>query len=72
MEEASIWFDKELRMEVEDIMVDEGLLFGDLQWWVAYLRIRIRGSGLYLAVDVALYAFLASRAQCWVLHDHIL
>ncbi|KAK2430034.1 hypothetical protein QL285_028413 [Trifolium repens] len=28
--------------------------------------------GLYSAVDAASYAFVASRAQSWVLQDHIL
>ncbi|MCI49878.1 hypothetical protein A2U01_0071122, partial [Trifolium medium] len=56
----------------EDIVVGGGPYFGDLQWRVASLPIRDGGLGLYSAVEAASYAFVASRAQTWVLQDHIL
>jgi len=72
MEEAAILFDKELREAVEDIVVGGGPFFGDLQWRLASLPIRFGGLGLYSALDAPSYAFVASRAQSWVLQDHIL
>jgi hypothetical protein len=72
MEEAAILFDKELRAAVEDIVVGGGPFFGDLQWRVASLPIKVGGLGLYSAVEAASYAYVASRAQSWVLQDHIL
>lgn len=42
MEETTIWFDKELQSAVEDIMVGRGPFFGDLQWSMASLHIRVR------------------------------
>ncbi|KAL6545127.1 hypothetical protein OROHE_009792 [Orobanche hederae] len=72
MEEAAVLFDKELRKAVEDIVVGGGPFFGDLQCRVASLPIRVGGLGLYSAVEAVSYAFLASRAQSWVLQDHIL
>ncbi|KAL6500200.1 hypothetical protein OROHE_025566 [Orobanche hederae] len=72
MEEAAALFDKELRKAVEDIVVGGGPFFGDLQRRVASLPIRAGSSDLYSAVETASYAFLASRAQSWVLQDHIL
>nr|GEU40921.1 reverse transcriptase domain-containing protein [Tanacetum cinerariifolium] len=49
-----------------------GPFFGDLQWRLASLPIRFGGFGLYSAKLVSSYAFVASRAQSWVLQDHIL
>jgi hypothetical protein len=72
MEEATILFDKELRAAVEDIVVGGGPFFGDLQWRVASLPIKVGGLGLYSAVEAASYVYVASRAQSWVLQDHIL
>nr|GEU51982.1 putative reverse transcriptase domain-containing protein [Tanacetum cinerariifolium] len=48
--------------------------FKDLQWRLASLPIRFGdlGLGLYLEELVSSYAFVASRAQSWVLQDHIL
>ena len=63
---------KELREVVEDIVVGEGLFFGDLQWMLASLPIRFGGLGLYSGLEASSYAFVASRAQSWVLQDHIL
>ncbi|MCI13054.1 hypothetical protein A2U01_0034166, partial [Trifolium medium] len=72
IEDATILFDKELRGAVEDIVVDGGPFFEDLQWRISSLPIKGEGLGLYSAVEAASYAFLASRAQSWVLQDHIL
>ena len=72
MEEAAMLFDKELREAVEDIVIGGGPFFGDLQWRLASLPIRFGGLGLYSTLEASSYAFLASRAQSWVLQDHIL
>ncbi|GJW46509.1 hypothetical protein Tco_0078155 [Tanacetum coccineum] len=61
-----------LRGSIENIMVCGGPFFGDLQWSLATLPIRFGGLGLYSAKVVSSYAFVASRAQSWVLQDHIL
>ena len=65
-------FDKGLREAIEDIVICEGPFFGDFQWRLASLPIRFGGLGLYSAVEASSYAFVASRAQSWVLQDHIL
>ncbi|MCI53143.1 hypothetical protein A2U01_0074389, partial [Trifolium medium] len=65
MEDAAILFDKWLRGAVEDIVVGGGSFFGDLQWSLASLPIKVGGLGLYSAVEAVLYAFVASRAQSW-------
>ncbi|MCI07652.1 hypothetical protein A2U01_0028721, partial [Trifolium medium] len=57
---------------VEDIVVGEGPFFGDLQWRLASLPIKVGELGLYYAVEAALDAFVASRSQSWVLEYHIL
>jgi len=72
MEEAAMLFDKELREAVEDIVVGGGPFFGDLQRRMASLPIRFGGLGLSSALEASSYAFVASRAQPWVLQDHIL
>ncbi|KAL7610215.1 hypothetical protein Lser_V15G14394 [Lactuca serriola] len=72
MEEAAIFFDNGLRVAIEDIVVCGGPFFGDIQWRIASLPIRFGGLGLYSAVEATSYAFVASRAQSWVLQDHIL
>ncbi|GKA80420.1 hypothetical protein Tco_0787016 [Tanacetum coccineum] len=72
MEEAALFFDKGLRGSIENIVVCGGPFFGDLQWRLASLPIRFGGLGLYSAKLVSSYAFVASRAQSWVLQDHIL
>nr|GEU88258.1 hypothetical protein [Tanacetum cinerariifolium] len=53
-------------------MVCGGSFFEDLQWQLPSLPIRLSGLGLYSAKVVSSYAFIASRAQSWVLQDHIL
>ncbi|GJV79785.1 putative reverse transcriptase domain-containing protein [Tanacetum coccineum] len=72
MEEAALFFDKGLRGSIENIVVCGGPFFGDLQWSLASLPIRIGGLDLYSAKVVSFYAFVALRAQPWVLQDHIL
>ncbi|KAJ0560714.1 hypothetical protein HanHA300_Chr06g0214431 [Helianthus annuus] len=72
MEDAVSRFDDGLRMAIEDIVVDGGPFFGDLQWRLASLPMRLGGLGLFSARDVGAYAFVASRARSWELQDHIL
>jgi hypothetical protein len=67
MEEAAVFFDKGLHMAIEDMVVCGGPFFGDFQWRLASLPIRFGGLGLYSAVEASSYAFVASRAQSWVL-----
>jgi hypothetical protein len=52
---------------VRDILVGRVSFFGDLRWRVAYLPISDRGLGLYLKVEASPYAFVAFRAQSWML-----
>ncbi|GKC83660.1 hypothetical protein Tco_1139377 [Tanacetum coccineum] len=72
MEEEALFFDKGLCGSIENIVVCGGPFFEDLQWRLASLPIRFGGLGLYSAKVVSSYAFVASRAQSWVLQDHIL
>ncbi|KAJ0542228.1 putative reverse transcriptase domain, exostosin [Helianthus annuus] len=65
-------FDKGLRNAIENIVVCGGAFFGDLQWRLASLPTRFGGLGICSAEDASSYAFVASRAQSWVLQDHIL
>ncbi|GJZ74589.1 hypothetical protein Tco_0639054 [Tanacetum coccineum] len=71
MEEATFFY-KALRGSIENIVVCGGPFFGDLQWWLASLLIRLGGLGLYSVKEASFYDFVASRAQSWVLQDHIL
>nr|GFA80874.1 putative reverse transcriptase domain-containing protein [Tanacetum cinerariifolium] len=70
--EAVSIFDNGLRRAIEAIVVCGSPFYGDFQWRLASLPIRFGGLGLCLAEDVFTYAFVASRAQCWSLQDHIL
>nr|GEX34219.1 uncharacterized mitochondrial protein AtMg00810-like [Tanacetum cinerariifolium] len=72
VEEAALFFEKGLRGSIENIVVCGGPFFKDLQWRLSSLPIRFGGLGLYSAKLVSSYAFVASRAQSWVLQDHIL
>ncbi|XP_076897210.1 uncharacterized protein LOC143550455 [Bidens hawaiensis] len=65
-------FDTGLRKAIEDNVVCGGAFFGDLQWRLASLPTRFGGLGICSAEDASSYAFVASRAQSWVLQDHIL
>ncbi|GJT99689.1 hypothetical protein Tco_1110028 [Tanacetum coccineum] len=71
MEEATLFFDKGLHWLIENIMVCGGPFFRDLQWLLASLSIRFGGLGLYSAKVGSSYAFVASRAQSWVLQKDI-
>lgn len=53
-------------------MVGRGPFFGEIQWIMAYLPIRVGGLGLYSATEATSCDFVAFRAQFWVLQDHIL
>jgi hypothetical protein len=44
----------------------------DLQWWVASLLIKIGDWVYYSAEEAYSYTSVASRAQFWVLKNHIL
>ncbi|PWA54571.1 reverse transcriptase domain-containing protein [Artemisia annua] len=46
MEDAALFFDKGLRESIENIVVCEGPFFGDLQWRLSSLPIRLGGLGL--------------------------
>ncbi|KAM0009212.1 hypothetical protein Hdeb2414_s0095g00791841 [Helianthus debilis subsp. tardiflorus] len=72
MDDAVSCFDKGFRKAIEDIVVCGGPFFGDLQWRIVTLPMRLGGLGLLSARDVAAYAFMASRSQSWELQDHIL
>jgi hypothetical protein len=72
MEDAAILFNKGLHGTVEDIVFGGGPFFGDLQWRIASLPIKVGGLGLDSAVEATSYAFVAFRVQSWVLQDHIL
>ncbi|XP_076956600.1 uncharacterized protein LOC143631862 [Bidens hawaiensis] len=65
-------FDTGLRKAIEDIVVCGGAFFGDLQWRLASLPTRFGGLGICSAEDATSYAFVVSKAQSWVLQDHIL
>ncbi|GKC16560.1 hypothetical protein Tco_1013342, partial [Tanacetum coccineum] len=56
-----------LRGSIENIVVCGGPFFEDLQWSLASLPIWFGGLGLYSGKMVSSYAFVASRAQSWVL-----
>ncbi|GKF66145.1 hypothetical protein Tco_0192662, partial [Tanacetum coccineum] len=47
MEETALFFDKGLCGLIENIVVCGGPFFGDLQWQLASLPIRLGGLGLY-------------------------
>ncbi|KAM0014048.1 putative exostosin [Helianthus debilis subsp. tardiflorus] len=52
MVDAASWFDDGLREAIEDIVVGGGPFFGDLQWRLASLPMRLGGLGLLSARDV--------------------
>jgi hypothetical protein len=45
IEDAKFLFDKGLCGTIEDIVVGEGTFFGDLQWMIASLPIKVEGWG---------------------------
>ncbi|MFS8030320.1 hypothetical protein Hanom_Chr17g01532621 [Helianthus anomalus] len=71
MVDAASRFDNGPREAIEDIVVGGGPFFGDFQWRLASLPMRLGGLGLLSAREVGVYAFVASRAQSWELQDHI-
>nr|GEZ34979.1 hypothetical protein [Tanacetum cinerariifolium]GEZ37627.1 hypothetical protein [Tanacetum cinerariifolium] len=72
MEKVALVFDKGLHGSIENIVICGGPLFGDYSGDFLLYPIRFGGLGLYSAKLVSSYAFVASRAQSWVLQDHIL
>ncbi|GJW90618.1 putative reverse transcriptase domain-containing protein [Tanacetum coccineum] len=72
MEKVALFFNNGLRGSIENIVVCGGPFFGYLRWSLASLPIRFGGLGLYSEKVVSSYAFVASRAQSWVLQYHIL
>ncbi|KAF9592586.1 hypothetical protein IFM89_016037 [Coptis chinensis] len=59
-------------MVLQGIIVSDGPGFGDLQWRLATLPLRLSGLGIYCASDVSAFAFVASRFQTLELQNHIL
>lgn len=59
--EAQAQFDQSLRTSLEKIVTALGSGFGDWQWRLAALLIKLGGLGIVSAGDIILYAFLASR-----------
>ncbi|RHN52849.1 hypothetical protein MtrunA17_Chr6g0484991 [Medicago truncatula] len=70
MEEATMLFDKELGGAVEDIVVGEYPFLGTFNggWLLYLLGLEV---GFVLCSRGLLIGFVASRAQSWVLQDHI-
>nr|GEZ83377.1 putative reverse transcriptase domain-containing protein [Tanacetum cinerariifolium] len=56
-------FDQALRDSLEKVVTASGLGFGDCQWRLATLPIKLGGLGILSAGDIIKYAFLASRLQ---------
>ncbi|GKB89853.1 hypothetical protein Tco_0962125 [Tanacetum coccineum] len=59
--EAQVEFDQALRASLEKIVTALGPEFGDWQWRLATLPIKLGGLGILSARDIIHYAFLASR-----------
>ena len=70
--EAQVQFDQALRTSLERIVTASGPGFGDWQWRLATLPIKLGGLGIISAGDVIQYAFLASRMQSKDLQANIL
>ena len=60
---AGLSFDVAVRSSLERIVTASGPGFGDWQWRLATLPFRFGGLGVYAAMDVRHYAFIASRLQ---------
>lgn len=70
--DAQVQFDLALCSSLEKIVTASGPGFGDLQWRLATLPIKMGGLGIYAARDVINYAFLTSRLQTSLLQAKIL
>nr|GEX39533.1 hypothetical protein [Tanacetum cinerariifolium] len=71
-EEAQDRFDEALRASLEKIVTASGSGFGDWQWRLATLPIKLGGLGIFLAGDIIQYTFLSSRLQTSALQSKIL
>ncbi|GKC82101.1 hypothetical protein Tco_1137818 [Tanacetum coccineum] len=69
---AQVEFDQALRNSLEKIVTASGPGFGDWQWRLATLPIKLGGLGILPARDIIHYAFLASRLQTSTLQDKIM
>jgi hypothetical protein len=72
LSEAQAQFDQMLRASLEKIVTASGPGFGDWQWRLATLPIKLGGLGILSAWGIIQYAFLASRMQTNDLQDKIL
>jgi hypothetical protein len=72
LSEAQAHFDQALRASLEKIVTSSGPGFGDWQWRLATLPIKLGGLGILSAGDIIQYAFLASRMQTSDLQEKIL
>ena len=72
LSEAHAQFDQTLRASLEKIVPTSGPGFGDWQWRLATLPIKLGGLGILSAGDIIQYAFLASRMQTSGLQEKIL
>ncbi|GKB22008.1 hypothetical protein Tco_0855931 [Tanacetum coccineum] len=70
--EAQVQFDHALRASLEKVVTASGPGFGDWQWRLATLPIKLGGLGILSAGDIIQYAFLASRLQSSTLQTKIL
>ncbi|GKF57852.1 hypothetical protein Tco_0171389 [Tanacetum coccineum] len=69
---AQVEFDKALRASLEKIVIASRSVFGDWQWRLATLPIKVVGLGILSARDIIHYAFLASRLQTSTLQAKIM
>jgi hypothetical protein len=69
---TQVQFNLALRASLEKIVTASGPGFGDWQWRLATLPIKMGGLGIFAAGDVINYAFLASRLQTSSLQARIL
>ena len=63
LQETQVRFDRSLRTSLEKIITASASGFGDWQWHLATLPIKLGGLGILSAGDIIQYAFLASRLQ---------